>query len=159
VKCQSTALDTRVKCQSTALDIRVKCQSTALDTRVKCQSTALDTRVKCQSTALDIRVKYQSAAPDRVKTQIPTRQAIAGQTNGPKVMVTFSNLKIKSWRNPLPILLFFAIFNTRHLRRTVPSSNLLTNYITQNAFATGERHTAQHAHAAGTSLQQSPPTQ
>ena len=98
-----------------ALD-RVTRQSAALDIRVKCQSAALDITAKCQSTPQDFTVKYQSAAPDiRVKTQIPTLQAIAGQTNGPKVMVTLSNLKIKSWRNSLPILLFFAIFNTRHL--------------------------------------------
>ena len=74
-----------------ALD-RVKCQSAAPDIRVKCQSATLDIRVKCQSAALDI----------KVKTQIPTSHAIAEQSNGPKLMVTFSNFKIKSWRNPFP---------------------------------------------------------
>jgi hypothetical protein len=121
--------------------LRVKQQSAALDIRVKCHSAALDIRVKCQSAALDI----------TVKTQIPTPQAIARHTNGPTVMVTLSNLKIKSWRNPLPILLFFANFNSRHLWRTVSASNLPMNETTQNAYATGERHTAQHAHGAGTS--------
>ena len=146
VKCQSAALDIRVKCQSAALDITVKCQPAALDIRVKCQSTATDIRVYCQSTATDIRVNCQSTATDiRVKTQIPTRQAIVGQTNGPTEMATFHNLKTKSWRNPLLSLLFFAIFNARHLRRTVPASNLPTNEITQNTFATGERHNAHYS--------------
>ena len=136
------------------------------DIRVKCQSAAPDIRVKCQSTAPDIRVNCQSTAPDiRVKAQIPTCQAIAGQTKGPTAMVTFYNLKTKSWRNPLPILLFFAIFNARHLRRTMPASNLPTNEITQNAFATGERHNA-HKHPTNThtaqellNIQNTPPPQ